>query len=374
MHGGPHPVQTPPVIFTLITSTYCIAGKFDGDLNLTVWQRRPRRTIGRASIHWVEDAVARRLTLSWRWNRCTRPLAGGWYAVVRICAEPRKYMSWRHWSDSNCAPRSVVMVDGTPKRAIQPVMKACATVGAVMSGKGMASGQRVKRPTQVRRYVNPLQCGRGPTRSMCTWENMASRGGKWPVGVAVWWCTLERWHWKQARVHSRTSSLMPGHMYREVINHWVARTPGWERVCRMSNTWRRNCGGTSGRGTPVDVSHRSMALLVGTGTCDSVREGAAPSGGGSVNWASAIALKLMAVDVVCREPTSRRQRASAAVVVVPLIYLMSEVNWTMNSRCLSCRGERFRDWEERAKVRGLWSVSTWNWWPSTKWQKWRMAR
>ena len=68
-----------------------------------------------------------------------------------------------------------------------------------------------------------------------------------------------------------------------LINRWVARTPGWERVCRMSNTWRRNCGGTSGRGTPVDMSHRSVAPQVGTGAYDSVREGAAPSGGGSVN-------------------------------------------------------------------------------------------
>ena len=42
-------------------------------------------------------------------------------------------------------------------------------------------------------------------------------------------------------------------------------------------------GGTSGRGTPVDVSHRSVAPQVGTGTCDSVREGAALSGGGSVS-------------------------------------------------------------------------------------------
>ena len=87
-----------------------------------------------------------------------------------------------------------------------------------------------------------------------------------------------------------------------------------------------------------------------------------------------MALKSMAVDVVCREPTSRRESASAAVLVVPLIYLMSEVNWAMNSRCLSRLGERFLDWVERAKVSGLWSVSTWNCRPSTKWRKWRMAR
>ena len=53
----------------------------------------------------------------------------------------------------------------------------------------------------------------------------------------------------------------------------------------------------------------------------------------------------MAVDVLCREPTSRRESASAAVLVVPLIYLMYEVNWAMNSRCLSRRGKMFLDWE-----------------------------
>ena len=42
-------------------------------------------------------------------------------------------------------------------------------------------------------------------------------------------------------------------------------------------------GGTSGRGTSVDVSHRNVVPQVGTGTCDSVRKGPASSGGGSVS-------------------------------------------------------------------------------------------
>eukprot|EP00117_Sycon_ciliatum_P022895 scpid23773/ scgid19618/ len=41
--------------------------------------------------------------------------------------------------------------DGTPKRAIHPAMKAVATVSAAASLIGMASGQRVKRSTQVSR-------------------------------------------------------------------------------------------------------------------------------------------------------------------------------------------------------------------------------
>ena len=69
-------------------------------------------------------------------------------------------------SDSNWRPLSMEMVEGVPKRTIQPEMKARATVSAVIFGIGMASGQRVKPSMQVSRYVYPLECGRGPTRSM----------------------------------------------------------------------------------------------------------------------------------------------------------------------------------------------------------------
>jgi hypothetical protein len=46
-----------------------------------------------------------------------------------------------------------VMVCGQPKRDMQPVIRARATVSAVMSGMGMASGHRVKRSTAVRQFV-----------------------------------------------------------------------------------------------------------------------------------------------------------------------------------------------------------------------------
>ena len=51
--------------------------------------------------------------------------------------------------DSNCAPRSVVRVAGTPKLAIHWSMKAWTTVEACMSAIGTAIGQREKRSTQV---------------------------------------------------------------------------------------------------------------------------------------------------------------------------------------------------------------------------------
>jgi hypothetical protein len=58
--------------------------------------------------------------------------------------------------DSNWRPWSVVMVCGQPKRDIQPVKRARATVSAVMFGMGMASGQRVKRSTALRQEPQSL--------------------------------------------------------------------------------------------------------------------------------------------------------------------------------------------------------------------------
>ena len=55
--------------------------------------------------------------------------------------------------DSNCRPRSVEMVDGTLNRAIQPEANVSATVSAVMSVIGNASGQRVKRSIHVSIYT-----------------------------------------------------------------------------------------------------------------------------------------------------------------------------------------------------------------------------
>jgi hypothetical protein len=72
----------------------------------------------------------------------------------------------RNSCDSNWRPWSVVIVCGQPKRDIQPVMRARATVSAVMSGIGIASGQRVNRSTAVRQYAKPADVGRGPTRSI----------------------------------------------------------------------------------------------------------------------------------------------------------------------------------------------------------------
>ena len=78
-----------------------------------------------------------------------------------------------------------MIVEGAPKRDTHCEMNAWATVSADMSGIGIASGHLVKRSTHVRRYVLPFEGGRGPTRSMWTWSNLASGVAKVPNGVLV---------------------------------------------------------------------------------------------------------------------------------------------------------------------------------------------
>ena len=58
------------------------------------------------------------------------------------------------------------MVDGTPKTDIHREMKTRGTVSAEISGIAIASSQQVKQSKQVRRYLEPLDGGRGPTISM----------------------------------------------------------------------------------------------------------------------------------------------------------------------------------------------------------------
>ena len=64
---------------------------------------------------------------------------------------PRRLVRVANSEASNCTPQSVVMVEGTPKAEIQRATKTRATVSAVMSGIGIASGHLVYRSIQVRR-------------------------------------------------------------------------------------------------------------------------------------------------------------------------------------------------------------------------------
>ena len=151
-------------------------------------------------------------------------------------------------------------VEGEPKRAIQPLTNASATVSAVMFVMGMASGQRVKRSTQVRRYLKPREGGSGPTISTCTMSKRASGVENVARGVTVCLWILDLWHCRHDCAHLRTSDLMFGQIYRLVMRHSVAPTPGWEREWRLSNTARLYRAGTTGRGTPVERSQTIVTV------------------------------------------------------------------------------------------------------------------
>ena len=87
-----------------------------------------------------------------------------------MCFVPRSAVKAFHKCDSNWRPRSVVTVEGVPNRVIQVWRNACATVSAVLSSIGIASGQRVNRSMHVNMYTEPFERGNGPTRSMWTLE------------------------------------------------------------------------------------------------------------------------------------------------------------------------------------------------------------
>ena len=136
-------------------------------------------------------------------------------------------------------PRSVVTVEGTPNRETRVWTKARATVTAVESAMGNASGHLVKRSMQVRRYTHPLDGGKSPTISICTWSKQASGVAKVPRGVIECQWTLDLWHWMHERAHFRTSELIPGHTKRLVTSRCVARMPGCDIQCSESKMARR---------------------------------------------------------------------------------------------------------------------------------------
>ena len=92
--------------------------------------------------------------MRWRWNRTVQPchcIEGGRHLFGTFHAE--KFGEAVPELGFELSALSVMMLGGTPKRDIHPLMKAFATDSAVMSDRGMASGQRVNRSMQVRRYV-----------------------------------------------------------------------------------------------------------------------------------------------------------------------------------------------------------------------------
>ncbi|KRZ75625.1 hypothetical protein T10_8910 [Trichinella papuae] len=160
-----------------------------------------------------------------------------------MCWQPNILLSVIHVCELNCRPLSVVIRLGTPKRAIQLFRKVRATVVAVMSWIGQASGHLVNLSMAVRRYLKPSDCGSGPTMSRWTCSKRCAGRRNSASGERVCRCILARWQLVHARVHRTTSPLMPGHTYLAVIRRLVARVPGCDKPWMARNVGLRSGAG-----------------------------------------------------------------------------------------------------------------------------------
>ncbi|GFT06351.1 hypothetical protein TNCV_1145421 [Trichonephila clavipes] len=106
-------------------------------------EHKPRRTKGRTCVQ-RGVASAMRVALRDLCIRSTSPLDEGWYDVALILLIPKHtHNSLLRWY-SNLQPWSVVIRPGTPNRGIYSRITVAATVSAVISEIGYASGQREK--------------------------------------------------------------------------------------------------------------------------------------------------------------------------------------------------------------------------------------
>ena len=75
------------------------------------------------------------------------------------------------------APPSLVITAGMPNLEIHPWNMAEAHSTTEIPVRGIASGHLVDLSMHVKRYVKPLDEGKGPTRSTCTCANLLKGTG-----------------------------------------------------------------------------------------------------------------------------------------------------------------------------------------------------
>lgn len=124
----------------------------------------PSSTIGSLVAHFVGSLSDINADFNVLWKRSINPLAWGWYGDVLMCWVPSVWLSSWNSVLSNCRPWSVDTRSGTPKRDIHDDINAFATVFAVISAIGIASGQRVYLSMIVKQYRLSAQVSSGPLR------------------------------------------------------------------------------------------------------------------------------------------------------------------------------------------------------------------
>ena len=236
-----------------------------------------------------------------------------------------------HRHKSNWWTLSVEIVEGTPERLIQLLTKAWGTVSALISVIGMASDHHVNWSIQVSRCVNPLEGGSGPTMSMCSMSNCASGVAKVDNGVTVCRWILKYWHLMHVLAHCQTSLLIPGQTYLVVIRLCVARMLGCKIEWRWLKTLCWNWTGTTGLRVPLHVSQVSQVPETGREVPLRSKEfevDRSLDSSGSSRWAIANCSKSITGEEFW-ETACTHNRASAAWLLLPWMWHMSDVNWDM---------------------------------------------
>ena len=96
--------------------------------------------------------------------------------MVVLCLILSREQMADHRDEVNLASLSLVITAGTPIIEIHPWNMAEAHT-AEIPVRGIASGHLVDLSMHVKRYVKPLDEGKGPTRSICTCANLLKGTG-----------------------------------------------------------------------------------------------------------------------------------------------------------------------------------------------------
>ena len=118
---------------------------------------------------------------------------------------------------------------------------------------GTATGQRVRRSTIVRRWLNPFDVG-SVTISRFRCENLLEGTSKVLIGGVTCRLIFACWQGTHSLAHLAASALMEGQTKRSDKVCWVLCTPGCPRPWTASKILRRHPKGTNGRGEPFETS------------------------------------------------------------------------------------------------------------------------
>ena len=168
---------------------------------------------------------------------------------------------------------------------------------------------------------------------MSTWTcskpaSVAGKDYKGAFNLVCRWA-LDCWQSGQEPVQHATLRFMSGQTKRCAIKWLDALTTGWGKPCNLLKMCCRTADGTSGWGRPCEVSHKTVWLEFGIGTCSSCRVVLVKGScciSLSSSWATARASRSTGN---WDKAQTLLERASATCLVSPSIWRMPLVNSEM---------------------------------------------